>query len=70
MESPHRHPLGGLTRVIWLQVATRTAGKWGAPVIDHFGIDVSVNRVHHVAAIGDVQLYLGWLVGDSEYLQR
>jgi Domain of unknown function (DUF6946) len=35
-----------------------------------FGIDAKVNRIHSAPKIGDIQLYLGWVKGDSNYLEK
>ena len=35
-----------------------------------FGIDAKKNRVHSVSKIHDIQLYLGWVKGDSTYLEK
>jgi uncharacterized protein DUF6946 len=35
-----------------------------------FGIDAKMNRIHSAPKIGDIQLYLGWVKGDAEYLEK
>jgi Domain of unknown function (DUF6946) len=33
-----------------------------------FGINVELNKIHSAGKIGDIQLYLGWVKGDTKYL--
>jgi hypothetical protein len=35
-----------------------------------FGIDAKKNRIHLASKIGAIQLYLGWVKGDPEYLEK
>ena len=35
-----------------------------------FDIDAEMNRTHFASKIGDIQLYLGWVKGDSKYLEK
>ena len=34
------------------------------------GVDAELNKIHHVGKRSAVDLYLGWVVGDAEYLER
>jgi hypothetical protein len=35
-----------------------------------FGIDAKINKIHSVAKIDTIQLYLGWVKGEPEYLEK
>jgi hypothetical protein len=34
-----------------------------------FGIEAKIDRIHSAGKIGDIQLYLGWVKGDTKYLE-
>ena len=35
-----------------------------------YGVEAELNTIHHVGEISGKELYLGWVVGEKEYLER
>lgn len=35
-----------------------------------YEVRVTANKIYHIAQIGGIEFYLGWIIGDPEYLKR